>query len=718
MSRLTFFLLSFVCALAADKLPPRQLIELANTAPNSLREALITSFPPDDLTKGTAVAAYGPDFLWAVETAAAPLLFVDDAQWPTPMRKVAGEGPVIWYQTGKLRAGTSHSFHYTQGGIAFGGRTDVAAYLPDCYPRPGVPQGTLSEKIVHKSQIYPGMESNYWIYVPADYDSKTPAALMVYQDGQGHINRDGGSRTLNVLDNLIYEKKIPSMIAVFIQPGMVEKKAMRSIEYDTVDDRYARFLRDEILADVEKAYSIRKDAYSRGITGSSSGGICAFNTAWFHNELFSRVISRIGSFTSIQWHPDEIEGGNVYPFKIRKETKRNIRVWLQDGANDLENNHGSWPLQNLQMANSLKMMGYDFHYTLGNGTHNGAQWNAQEPDAMEWMWRDYDASKTAQTFEQEPSEKAKPLYRVSIANRGSGVPAGANYWTPDATEQKTVPQGKLTDKRVHTSKIYDGMKSDYWVYTPAAYDPKTAAALMVWQDGEQNVDRAGQSHTLTVIDNLTYQKRIPVAVHVFISPGTIGDKRMRSVEYDTVNDTYARFLRDEILAEISKEYNIRGDAYSRAIAGESSGGICAFNAAWFHPEMFSRVVSRVGSFTSIQWHPGQVEGGNVYPFKVRKEPKRNIRVWLQDGADDLENEHGSWPLQNLQMANSLKMMGYDFHLSFGPGKHGRIDGQMEAPAELAWIWRDYDPSTTEQTFEMEERERSKPLYRVEVSNRE
>jgi enterochelin esterase-like enzyme len=716
--RLTLLLLSSLCALAADKLPPRQLIELANTTPNSLREALTASFTADDLKKGTAVAAYGPDFLWAVESATAPLLFVDDAQWRQPMRKAAGEGPAIWFQTGKLKTGASHNFHYTLNGVQFGGRTDVAAYLPDCYQREGVPQGKLSDRIVHQSKIYPGMQSNYWIYVPADYDSKTPVTLMVYQDGQGHINRDGGSHTLNVLDNLIHDKKIPSMIAVFIQPGLVEKKAMRSIEYDTVDDRYARFLRDEILADVEKSYNVRKDSYSRGITGSSSGGICAFNAAWFHPELFSRVASRIGSFTSIQWHPGEIEGGNVYPFKIRKEAKRNIRVWLQDGANDLENTHGSWPFQNLQMANSLKMMGYDFHYTLGNGTHNGAHWSAQEPEAMEWLWRDYDASKTAQTFEQEPAEKSKPLYRVAIANRGNGVPAGANYWTPDATEQPTVPKGKLTEKRVHTSKIYEGMKSDYWVYTPAAYDGKTAAALMVWQDGEVNVDRSGQSHTLAVIDNLAYQKRIPVAVHVFISPGLIGDRRMRSIEYDTVNDTYTRFLRDEILPEISKDYNIRGDAYSRAIIGESSGGICAFNAAWFHPEMFSRVVSRVGSFASIQWHPGQIEGGNVYPFKVRKEAKRNIRVWLQDGADDLENEHGSWPLQNLQMANSLKLMGYDFHLSFGPGKHGRIDGQMEASAELTWIWRDYDPSKTEQIYEMEEQERAKPLFRVEIANRE
>src|SRR2546422_458545 len=106
----------------------------------------------------------------------------------------------------------------------------------------------------------------------------------------------------------------------------------------------------------------RKDGYSRGISGSSSGGICAFNVAWWQPEQFSRVLSNIGSFTSIQWHPGEIAGGNVYPFKIRKEPKLNIRVWLQDGTEDLENNHGSWPLQNLQMANSLKMMDYDFHH--------------------------------------------------------------------------------------------------------------------------------------------------------------------------------------------------------------------------------------------------------------------------------------------------------------------------------------------------------------------
>ncbi len=318
--------------------------------------------------------------------------------------------------------------------------------FPIATKSPASPKASSRSQIVHQSKIYPGMESNYWIYVPAQYDPQTPAALMVYQDGQGHIHREGASRTLTVLDNLIAEKKIPVMIAVFIQPGKVGDKAMRSIEYDTVNDTYARFLRDEILADVEKQYNIRKDAYSRGITGSSSGGICAFNAAWFHPEMFSRVLSRIGSFTSIQWHPGEIEGGNVYPFKIRKEPKRNIRVWLQDGANDLENNHGSWPLQNLQMANSLKLMGYDFHLSFGTGTHNGAQFNAQEPDAMTWLWRDYDPAQTEQTFVQEPPKSRRRCFVLLIANRGDGVPPGRELLDRRRARAACRPQGQADRK--------------------------------------------------------------------------------------------------------------------------------------------------------------------------------------------------------------------------------------------------------------------------------
>ena len=700
----------------ADKLTPEQLLDLARQKPDSaeLRDTLAASLPEADLTKGTAVVDHGPDFLFALFATSRPAIVID-SDAPREMHRLPNGN--LWVYSTQLSTGISHSYHYVIDGKTFGGKTDLAAYLPESYEHPGVPQGKLSDKLVHTSHIYPGMHSDYWIYVPAQYDPKAPAALMVWQDGQGHIERNVGARTLNVIDNLIAGKKIPVMIQVFISPGTVGEKAMRSIEYDTVNDTYDLFLRDEILADVEKQYNIRKDSYSRGIAGNSSGGICSFNAAWFHPELFSRVLSRIGSFTSIQWHPGQLDGGDIYPFKIRGEDKRNIRVWLQDGANDLENDHGSWPLQNLQMANSLKMKEYDFHLSFGTGTHNGAHGNSEVPKALAWLWRDYDPSKTSQFYEIDPAEKNKPLYRVRVANRPD-LDNGATSWPDDAIEHPAVPKGKLTEMRVHSSKIYPGMRSNYWVYTPAGYDPTVPAPLMVWQDGEVNIDRKGESHTLNVIDNLTAQKRIPAIVHLFLSPGAVGETKMRSIEYDTVDDTYARLLRDEVLPEISKEFNIRSDAYSRAIIGESSGGICSLNAAWFHPEMFSRVVSRIGSYASLQWHPGAIEGGNTYPFKIRKEPKRNIRGWVQDGANDLENQWGSWPLQNIQLVNSLKMKGYDFHFSFGEGPHRRLDGQMEAAAELAWIWRGYDPSKTEENFEMDPAEKDLPLFRVAIAKRE
>jgi enterochelin esterase family protein len=330
----------------------------------------------------------------------------------------------LWFHTATLRPGTVHGFYYIVNGENTGGSTDVAAYGPDSYPKPGVPQGTLSDKIVHTSKIYDGMQSNYWIYVPAQYDTNVPAALMVWQDGQNLIQRDGPSRTLTVVDNLIAQKKIPVMIQVFIEPGTIGEQKMRSIEYDTVSDRYARFLRDEILADVQAKYNVRKDAYSRGIGGiSSGGGICAFNAAWQQNDQFSRVLSHVGSFTSIQWHHDQpdprenILGGNDYPFLVRKEPKRNIRAWLQDGSEDLENDHGSWPLQNIQMVNSLKMREYDFHFSWGGGSHNAAHGNAELPEELTWLWRDYDPAKTEQTYVMDPAEKSKPMFRVKIYNR-------------------------------------------------------------------------------------------------------------------------------------------------------------------------------------------------------------------------------------------------------------------------------------------------------------
>ena len=229
----------------------------------------------------------------------------------------------------------------------------MPAFGPLSYQQPGVPSGTLSDKLIHTSKIYDGMKSEYWIYVPAQYNANTPAALMVFQDGGGYIRRDGNNPALNVIDNLIAQKKMPVTICVFINPGDISgspgtptynfvkaysdkwrrtlKDSMRSTLYDTVSERYPRFLRDEVLAEVAAKYNLRKDAYSRAITGSSSGGICAFNAAWQMPDQFGRVITWIGSFTAIQWKEDAAnpDGGQDYPEKVLREQKRNIRVWLR-----------------------------------------------------------------------------------------------------------------------------------------------------------------------------------------------------------------------------------------------------------------------------------------------------------------------------------------------------------------------------------------------------
>lgn len=441
MRTIVLLLLCFaVPAMGAEKMSALQLIDLAKSNSASLREAIVGSFDAKDLQEGTAWASRGSDFFFATQAPSPPALVIDGG---TGLQMTHLAGSDLWYTTVHVEpVGKLHAFHYQINGVGFGGKLDVPAFGPLSYLQPGVPSGTLSDKLIHTSKIYDGMKSEYWIYVPAQYDPKTPVALMVFQDGGGYIHREGNNPTLNVLDNLIAQKKIPVMIAVFINPGDITdspgtstynfvkaysdkwqrslKDSMRSTLYDTVSDRYARFLQDEILADVQARYNIRKDAYSWAITGLSSGGICSFNAAWQMPNRFSRVISWIGSFTSIQWKEDPAvpDGGQDYPEKVMRESRRNIRVWLQDGSEDQENErYGSWPLANIRMANALKLKGYDFHFSFGKGTHNSGQGAAEFPEEMIWLWRDYDPAKTGQTFEIEPSEKAKPIFRVSIANR-------------------------------------------------------------------------------------------------------------------------------------------------------------------------------------------------------------------------------------------------------------------------------------------------------------
>jgi enterochelin esterase family protein len=311
-------------------------------------------------------------------------------------------------------------------------------------------------------------------------------------------------------------------------------------------------------------------------------------------------------------------------------------------------------------------------------------------------------------------------YQFYSAGKPLGARGDAVGYNPDSYPKSGVRHGKLSEQMTITSKIYEGMKANYWVYASAGVDPNVPAALMVWQDGQNLIHELAGIRLITVTDNLVAQGLLPPIVYVMIQPGTSADGRaMRSFEYDTVSDRYPRFLMEEVLPEVEKIYKLRPDGYSRAIAGESSGGICAFNAAWLMPDKFSRVHSAVGSFTSIQWRSKENnDGGNVYPFMVRKDPKRNIRVWMSDGSDDLENNHGSWPMQNIQMANSLKLREYDFHFRFGTAAHGGAQAALDLPESLAWLWRGYDPKKTSEEFQMDPAEKEKPFFRVTITNRD
>jgi enterochelin esterase family protein len=287
-----------------------------------------------------------------------------------------------------------------------------------------------------------------------------------------------------------------------------------------------------------------------------------------------------------------------------------------------------------------------------------------------------------------------------------------------------VERGKLSERKTLTSKIYPGMTANYWVYVNAGADLIRGAPLMVWQDGETIVGNQDLLRLRLQIasDNLVHTKLIPPMVHVLISPGSGGEAqgtRMRSIQYDTVSDRYGKYLLEEVLPEVEKSYKLRSDAYSRAIAGASSGAICALNVAWYNPGQFSRVLSHIGSYVALQWRPEQnLDGGYIVSNKVRREPRKNLRVWLSDGTDDQETNAGSWPLNNILLANALKLKGYDFHFRFGEGMHAIAQGALDLPESLTWLWRDYDPSKTAQTYEMEEAERVKPVYRVKVANRD
>ena len=414
MSKLIAFLAGALLA-DAQQHPLKELVDAARADSPALKTLLGKGLP--ELRGRDGVLVWGQDFLFAVESST-PATVSIDKQPAIPMKQVVGTN--YHYLLRTLRLGSTHQYRYFDGaGKPIGGAYEVAGYNPDSYPLPDVPRGTLSGRKTLTSQIYPGMIANYWVYTNAGADTVNGAALMVWQDGETIIGNQDllRLRLQTVSDNLVAKRLIPPMVHVLIQPGQ-SQQSMRSIQYDTVSNTYGKYLLEEVLPDVEKSYKLRKDAYSRAIAGASSGAICAFNAAWYHPDQFSRVLSHIGSYAALQWRPDEhLDGGYIVPYKVGREAKKNLRVWLSDGADDGEGRSGSWPLSNIALANALKSRDYDFHFRFGTSMHAIAQGAMDLPESLAWLWRDYDPAKTAQAYTMDESERTKPVFRVTITNR-------------------------------------------------------------------------------------------------------------------------------------------------------------------------------------------------------------------------------------------------------------------------------------------------------------
>ena len=287
---------------------------------------------------------------------------------------------------------------------AFAAPTDDVYQLgPDSLPHPGVPQGSIIGPATLASQVFTNTTRNYWIYVPAQYDPAKPACLMIFQDGHFFVNTNGEYRIPYVFDNLIYRREMPVTIAVFINPGHFpnqteptdaewgDRTGDRPLEYNALDDKYARLTVDELLPAITSQYNISPNPADRAIAGASSGAICAFTVAWHRPDQFGKVISIIGSFTAIR-------GGDAYPDMILTNDAKPIRIFLQDGVNDNRGqgrNGGAynagrdWHNQNIRMVAALTEKHYDVNYTWGIGTHSNKQGGAIMPEMLRWLWRDY-----------------------------------------------------------------------------------------------------------------------------------------------------------------------------------------------------------------------------------------------------------------------------------------------------------------------------------------
>lgn len=270
--------------------------------------------------------------------------------------------------------------------------------------------------------------------------------------------------------------------------------------------------------------------------------------------------------------------------------------------------------------------------------------------------------------------------------------------TADSKPQPDVPKGELikgghvsgnniNGTRYEDLNVYPGTEREYQIYIPHGLDRSKPAAFMVFQDGV--IYQAP-----VVLDNLIAKKEIPPLIGIFVKPGVVPPpdehalpRFNRSFEYDSISDTYARFLLHELLPSIEKKHGLKlsTDPNDAAIAGNSSGGIAAFMVAWHRPDRFRRVFTGVGTYVGIH-------GADRLPVLVRKMEPKPLRIFLQSGTGDNNLYCGDWWMANQMMERSLTWAGYDVNHAWGEGGHNQKHASQVFPGAMRWLWRDWQTS--------------------------
>lgn len=268
------------------------------------------------------------------------------------------------------------------------------------------------------------------------------------------------------------------------------------------------------------------------------------------------------------------------------------------------------------------------------------------------------------------------------------VPTDAQY-NPcaEAFPGPDVPRGtvrKYPDWK--QTRIFAGTKREIWIYVPQQVAPDSDPPLMVFNDGLGYANPQGPVRATAVLDSLIHAGDLPPSVGLFVMPGqpdsdeTDVPDGQRGFEYDSVTDTFVRFLTEEVIPFAEQEIGqtFSRDPKLRTIAGISSGGICAFNAAWHDPDAFGRVLSHCGSFVNIR-------GGHNYPYLIKSTPRKPIKVFLTSGTHDANIIVGNWPLANKTMAAALEYAGYESRFVFGEGGHSLRHGGAIFAESLRWL---------------------------------